>query len=63
MNESQARDTLHQILKQIQEGQNLECPPLRIQRVQLRISKHDSPISLAATGRLHERSVSGSIQD
>jgi hypothetical protein len=51
MDAAQVTQVIHQVLMQIQSGQNLDCPPLDDQVQPIRdLRQFDSPVSLAATG-------------
>ena len=51
MNREEAAEVVCNVLRDIQAGQNLECPPLDNAIKPIRdLQKFDSPMSLAATG-------------
>ena len=51
MDPATAKKVVHEVLKQIQAGQKLDCPPLNDTTRPIRdLARFDSPMSLAATG-------------
>lgn len=51
MDPATAKNVVHDVLKQIQAGQKLDCPPLNdTTRPICDLARFDSPMSLAATG-------------
>src|SRR5437867_4368513 len=56
MDSAQAAQVIHQVLKQIQSNQQLECPTLTDTIRPIKdLKKFDSPVSLAATGIIARR--------
>lgn len=56
MNQANVTNVIHDVLKQIQAGQKLDCPPLNDAIRPLRdLAKFDSPVSIAATGMIGRR--------